>query len=151
MKTNLKYLSYFLIFFIANYAFAKRDEVFQGLTSIEKPFELRDPFQAPRMKRVKENAISSRISSNVYDDSPSIERVKVSDIQITGVVIGKVRRAFAQVKGINRVVVLKEGMIIGENDAQIKAILPGGIVLVEKNTNIYGEEEFLETVIPLIN
>jgi hypothetical protein len=40
-------------------------------------------------------------------------------------------------------------MKLGPNNADIKAILPGGIILVEKVTNIYGEDEFLETVIPI--
>jgi hypothetical protein len=40
-------------------------------------------------------------------------------------------------------------MKLGANKATLRAILPGGLVLVEKNTNIYGEDEYLETVIPL--
>ena len=44
---------------------------------------------------------------------------------------------------------VKEGMTLGPNDAEIKAILPGGIILAEKVVNIYGETEYLETVIPI--
>ena len=47
------------------------------------------------------------------------------------------------------VVILREGMKIGADQAELKAILPGGIILVEKITNVYGEEEYLETVIPI--
>jgi type IV pilus assembly protein PilP len=41
-------------------------------------------------------------------------------------------------------------MKLGENNAELRAILPGGLILVEKNINIYGEEEYLETVIPIV-
>lgn len=149
MKTNLKYLSFALLLSFNIYS-AKID-IFEGKTSIDKPFELRDPFLAPRVKRVKENGIASQISSTVYDDSPNANDAKIEDIEVTGVIIGKTRRAFAKIKGIERVVVLKEGMKIGENNAEIKAILPGGLILVEKTVNIYGEEEYLETIIPIIN
>lgn len=44
---------------------------------------------------------------------------------------------------------LKEGMRLGQNNAELKAILPGGIVLVEKIRNVYDQDEFLETVIPV--
>lgn len=148
---NLKYLSLFIIFIFASNLFAKKIEVFEGKTEIEKPFELRDPFVAPRVKRIKNTGLSSQKSSTVFDDTPSIENVKISDIQITGVIIGKERRAFAKIKGIDRVISLKEGMLIGENDSELKAILAGGVILVEKTVNIYGEEEYLETVLPISN
>ena len=44
---------------------------------------------------------------------------------------------------------VKEGDTLGENKAKLRAILPGGIILVEKTTNIYGQEEYLETVVPI--
>ena len=40
-------------------------------------------------------------------------------------------------------------MTLGSNEAEIKAILPGGLILAEKVVNIYGETEYLETVIPI--
>jgi len=47
------------------------------------------------------------------------------------------------------IIILKEGMKIGDDGAELKAILPGGIILVEKIVNVYGQEEYLETVIPI--
>ena len=44
---------------------------------------------------------------------------------------------------------LREGMKLGPERAELKAILPGGIVVVEKIKNIYNQEEYLETVIPV--
>ncbi|MCT4642570.1 MAG: hypothetical protein N4A33_09780 [Bacteriovoracaceae bacterium] len=130
-------------------SFAKEIKVFDGKTSIENPFKLRDPFHSPIFKKSKNSDIAGKISSTVYNDAPSINNVKLDDITITGVVIGKERRAFAKAKGVNRVVILKEGMKIGENKAELRAILPGGLILVEKTVNIYGEEEYLETILPI--
>lgn len=148
---NLKYLSFISLFVFMNFASANKIQLFDGKTEIEKPFELRDPFVAPRTKRIKNTGLASQKSSTLFDDTPSIENAKISDISITGVIIGKNRRAFAKIKGIDRIIALKEGMLIGENDAELKAILAGGIILVEKTVNIYGEEEYLETVLPISN
>lgn len=148
---NLKCLSLMSLFLFVTIASANKIQIFDGKTEIEKPFELRDPFVAPRIKRSKNTGLASQKSSTVFDDTPSIENAKISDISITGVIIGKNRRAFAKIKGIDRIISLKEGMVIGENDAELKAILAGGIILVEKTVNIYGEEEYLETVLPISN
>lgn len=128
---------------------ADKRKVFEGKTSLEEPFKLRDPFSAPMLKQRAKGGDSNKLGENNYSDLPSIKDVSVSDITITGVVLGKNRRAMATIKGISRVVPLREGLIIGGNKAEIKAILPGGIILVEKTTNIYGEDEYLETVIPI--
>ena len=40
-------------------------------------------------------------------------------------------------------------MRLGRDNAEIKAILPGGIVVVEKIRNVYNQEEYLETIIPI--
>ena len=40
-------------------------------------------------------------------------------------------------------------MVIGENNAVIKAILPGGVVLVEKIKNVYEQDEYLETILTI--
>ena len=45
--------------------------------------------------------------------------------------------------------ILREGMKIGKSNAELKAILPGGVIFVEKITNVYNEIEYLETVIPI--
>jgi type IV pilus assembly protein PilP len=40
-------------------------------------------------------------------------------------------------------------MKLGENQAELKAILPGGIVVVEKLKDVYDKDEFIETLIPV--
>ena len=80
---------------------------------------------------------------------PSIDGVPLEDIKITGVMLGKNRRALAQIEGSNDNFILKEGMTLGLDDSVLKAILPGGIVLVEKIKNVYDQYEYLETLIPI--
>ena len=124
---------------------------FRDKTKIDKPFELRDPFKAPQSKvekdTIKEGYFVSgkgQYSNIKVDTVTSIENLKV-----VGVLIGRERRAMVKTGDKDSIIILKEGMKIGEDGAELKAILPGGIILVEKIVNVYGQEEYLETVIPI--
>lgn len=150
----------FILFFIgATSAPAQQSKnFFKDKTKIENPFNLRDPFKAPTFKtEAKKDARGFSITgkgqySNISEDN--LELINLADIKVVGVLIGKERRAMistgaqAGASG-NKVTIVKEGTKIGPEAAELKAILPGGIVLVEKIINVYGEEEYLETVIPI--
>jgi Tfp pilus assembly protein PilP len=126
------------------------DEIFKNKTTIEKPFELRDPFRPTAMRSQKAvvEAQKELKRDGVYTNIPPLKELQISDLKIVGVMIGKERRAM--VKGdAGSIVILKEGMKIGKENAELKAIHPGGIILVEKLVNVYGETEYLETVIPI--
>jgi Tfp pilus assembly protein PilP len=128
---------------------AKIEDIFSEMTIIPNPLKLRDPFLSPKFEsqrvRAKKEAINTSLSN-----IPELGEVKLEELEIVGVIIGPNRRAFAKIKGKEGdTFVIKEGIRLGENMSVVKAILPGGIVLVEKNTNIYGEDEYLETVIPI--
>lgn len=128
-------------------------DFFKDKTRIDNPFGLRDPFKAPVPKteggkshkgfRVTGKGQYSNIAETPLDQIP------VNDVRVVGVLIGKERRALINIGEDKKVIILKEGMKIGAEAAELKAILPGGIVLVEKIVNVYGEEEYLETVIPI--
>ena len=127
---------------------------FKDKTKIDNPFSLRDPFKAPLNKgEGKKEGRGFRITgkgqySNI-GDTP-LDQLSINEIRVVGVLIGKERRALINAgKDAKRIIILKEGSKIGPEQAELKAILPGGIVLVEKITNVYGEEEYLETVIPI--
>lgn len=128
---------------------------FDNKTRIENPFNLRDPFKAPPAKKdavVKKTTgyIKSGQGNYTNIEQTPPEQITVSDIRVVGVLIGKERRALISLGGAtSKVIILKEGMKIGQEEAELKAILPGGIVLVEKIVNVYGEEEYLETVVPI--
>ena len=153
LKINLKLSSVILLtcFVYSERSLSVVDNIFEGMTEIEEPFELRDPFLAPRIKADKKSKLVGKVSKGIYSNIPVLGDIKLEDIEIIGVIIGKNRRAFIKNKKQpeSGTFTLKEGDTLGENNAKLRAILPGGIVLVEKTTNIYGEDEYLETVIPI--
>lgn len=124
---------------------------FKGLTTIESPFELRDPFKAPigKSKEAEGREARSLMRDGIYTNIPGFHVGNLSELKIIGVMIGKERRALARSGSGKDIIVLKEGMRLGPDGAELKAIHPGGVILVEKLVNVYGEEEFLETVIPI--
>jgi Tfp pilus assembly protein PilP len=153
LKISLKLNNILLIMIIlySGKSFSISENIFEGLTELEEPFQLRDPFLAPRIKAEKKSQVEGKVSKGVYSNIPLLGDVKLESIEIIGVIIGKNRRAFVRNRedtGGNTYT-LKEGDTLGENNAKLRAILPGGIVLVEKTTNIYGEDEYLETVITI--
>lgn len=92
---------------------------------------------------------------SVFTNLPAIENVPLSKIRVVGILLGKERRAMAKIEGGGsgtqggETFILKEGMKLGENQAELKAILPGGIVVVEKLKDVYDKDEFIETLIPV--
>lgn len=124
-------------------------EAFQEKTQIPNAFELRDPFKPPVLNnsRKQGRVNNSLMRDGVYTNINAVGIGDIDTLQIVGVMIGKERRALAKIN--NQVVVLREGMLVGKDNAELKAIHPGGIILVEKLVNVYGEEEYLETVIPI--
>ncbi|MEC7274936.1 MAG: pilus assembly protein PilP [Bdellovibrionota bacterium] len=125
-------------------------------TSIKNPFELRDPFKKkPRKLGRRKRNYGNYLNNNKYSNIPTIDGYKVREIRIVGVLLGKNRRAIAKIvdpkSGASSPdsYIIKEGMKIGENDAEVKAIVPGGVVLVEKIRNVYDQDEYIETVIPV--
>lgn len=141
----------FVIFMICIYssvAFSSKIEsMFDDYTSIPKPFELRDPFQKPKFKsKAKEKR--EMINKGVWNDEQKLnEAVSLDKIDITGVLIGKERRVLIKINNV--IYQFKEEETLGRGGPKIKAILPGGIILVEQIDNIYGEPEYIETVVPI--
>lgn len=139
------------------------DEFFKDKTRIENPLELRDPFKSPQVKGQQRRQGGNRfrrgegIYSNIAQEN--LRDWNIYDIRVVGVMIGKERRAMISrtagpegggaAAAADKVVVVKEGTNIGPDNAEVKAILPGGIILVEKIINVYGQEEYLETVVPI--
>ncbi|MFY7992986.1 MAG: hypothetical protein ACOVP4_06825 [Bacteriovoracaceae bacterium] len=131
----------------------KVNEFFKDKTKIDNPYELRDPFKAPPSRgfKAQEEKKTSyfKTADGTFTNIATKEQINLQDLRIVGVLIGKERRALAKFGTSASVVILREGMKVGQDNAELKAILPGGIVLVEKIINVYGQEEYLETVIPI--
>ncbi len=134
------------------------NEFFEKKTKIENPLELRDPFKSPPVRASKKDAGVTAKGSYIRTEGgnfANVTEVRLGDldiftIKVVGVLIGKERRAMVlPTPDATTPVIVKEGSKIGPDNAEVKAILPGGLVLVEKIINVYGQEEYLETVIPI--
>lgn len=135
---------------------AALSEFFKAKTKIENPLELRDPFKEPLLKmegepiKRKGYMVTGAGNYSNITDTVNYSSMNVNELKVVGVLIGKERRAMVLPNATAKnIVILKEGLKIGPDEAELKAILPGGIVLVEKILNVYGQEEYLETVIPI--
>ena len=119
-------------------------------TTIKNPFSLRDPFKRPFSRSSKKE---KKIAGPTFEEKASfLKTISLDNLKIVGILWGKERRAIAKVGDkSNQTYVLKEGMYIGVDNAKLRAILPGGIVLVEKIKNIYDQDEYFETVILVSN
>lgn len=132
-------------------------KLFKSKTYLKNPLDLRDPFKRRINKKRGSHSSNRTYESGIYSNQgDKIEDKPIESIRIVGIMIGKERRAMAKISQGGRslgdeVYFIKEGMKIGPNGAEVKAILPGGIVLVEKIRNVYDQDEYLETVIPVSN
>ena len=126
-------------------------DFFKDKTDIPDPLSLRDPFKPPVVRGVvsKAKVVSGVLRDGVFTNAPRWEDIRLGQISIKGVYIGENRRALASIEGSKQGILLKEGMKLGRGGAKVKAILPGGVVIVEKIINIYDQEEYLETIIPI--
>ena len=126
-------------------------ERLQRTSDIQGLLDLKDPFKSPIKKATKKKAKEKEglLKNGVYTNISDVKNLDVNKVEILGVLVGKNRRAVAKVAGIQGTFILKEGMKLGINNVELKAILPGGVIFVEKLSNLYGEDEYLETVIPI--
>jgi len=158
MKSNKPFYFFLIIFLFNSPAINSAEYKFYKdvTTRIKDPFNMRDPYKRVQIKRKSELKKSYSIleEGNVFSNLPTIENVPLSKIKIVGILLGKERRAMAKISVSGggpggETYILKEGMKLGENQAELKAILPGGIVVVEKLKDVYDKDEFIETLIPV--
>ena len=121
-------------------------------TSIKDPLSLRDPFKRQNsiiFKDERQRTLTKDKDSysNYVTDLPT--NVGLNTLKLVGILLGPQRRAIVRVGNNNQSFIVREGMILGEEKAEVKAILPGGMVLVEKIKNVYNQDEYVETIIPL--
>lgn len=122
-------------------------------TDIADPFKLRDPFKRKNFKR-KGKAIARLKQGTNFSNAGEIGKAPLEKVRIVGVLVGPQRRAIAKIvddsgKVSTESFLVKEGMKLGASNAEVKAILPGGVVVVEKIVNVYDQTEYLETIIPV--
>jgi Tfp pilus assembly protein PilP len=122
-------------------------------TFVKDPFNLRDPFRRVEPTKKMKSESSFKVDKNTFSNVKSLGDVSLDSLAIVGIFVGKERRALAKIKSGDslgtEVYIIKEGMTIGSGSAEVKAILPGGIAIVEKITNVYNQDEYIETIIPV--
>ena len=116
-------------------------------TRIKDPLTLRDPFRMNQDKLLPAKRELKLAKDGSYSNIAPMGEIQLGDLKVVGILLGPDRRAIVRVG--TGTYILKEGMKLGMEKAEIKAILPGGMVLVEKIKNVYNQDEYLETIIPL--
>tara|TARA_B100000886_G_C20303526_1_gene440748 strand:- start:25 stop:489 length:465 start_codon:yes stop_codon:yes gene_type:complete len=140
--------------FVSLHVYSAEYDFFKGeKTEIKEPFKLRDPFKRPLIRGEKKviSSIPNKVDENSYSNIPSISALSIEDLSIVGLMLGKNRRAIVKSKNAKETFIIKEGMELGDDKAIVKAIMPGGVVLVEKIKNVYDQFEYLETLLPITN
>lgn len=130
----------------------KLEDFFKDKSELQNPFSIRDPFKAPFSGQLakEEGKGKAIILGNEFTNVSTIAVTPLNKIKIVGTIVGENRKAIAQVEGdVKNSFFITEGMKLGTEQAELKAILPAGVVLVERITNVYGQEEYLETIIPI--
>ena len=139
------------LFLNINITVAQKKDDSQSLknikTNIKNAFSLRDPFRRNIPISILEKSAGHTLGQSSTEIA--LSNISLKDIKIIGVLLGAKRRAIAQVGSSQETYMLKEGMFIGPRRKKLEVILPGGVVLVEKTTNVYDEDEYLETIIPV--
>ncbi len=127
-------------------------------TNISDPMKLRDPFKSnlTAIKPEKKDA-EKMLKNGRYSNVPTLGKVSLDRIVIVGTLLGETRLATAKIVSVPGMIpgpespsyIIKEGMMLGQNNAEVRAIVHGGIVLVEKVRNVYEQDEYIETIIPV--
>ena len=155
---NKNSLIFILSIFLVTPLFAGPRDFFNGKTSIKNPFSMRDPFQKPdeAREKIRKETAPFKQGSGQYSNVPQLARnISFKQLDIVGVLIGKERRVIVRPKGQGDsdgnapTFVVREGTAFPADNAVLKAIHPGGVILVERISNVYGQYEYLETVIPI--
>lgn len=139
--------------------------VFKTSTNIKNPLDLRDPFKRKLNKLKKKVRVSALDGLSGSREEDLLQNVTLEQIRVVGVIVGPERRAIIKIdpqgsdgssqesgsqdNDQRSTIFVKEGTRIGSDDSEVKAILPGGIVIVNKIKNVYDQDEYLETVIPI--
>ena len=113
--------------------------------------KLRDPFKSPVISK-KKSKEKSDPEKGFYTNLGSYDALQLSSIKVLGVLSGVKKRAIISAGEGGRTgptYMLSEGAKIANGNVVLKSILPRGVIFVEKVTNIYGQFEYLETVVPI--
>ena len=125
MIRNIKIISLLFTFFFLSASLT----LTEAKQKNSNPLDLRDPFKRPFLKKTgKKQSVSKYYKGGVYTNKQGIDGVPLEQIKIIGVLLGKNRRALVKIEGKENTFVIKEGQVLGLDGAEVKGILPAGLV-----------------------
>lgn len=131
----------------------EQKDIFSDKTTIDRPTKLRDPFKSPvtsKHQEAEKTKEKTTFKNGIFTNMPTLDSVTLDTVRVMGVLMGEKPRALIADKGnLKATILAKEGDKINKGKVELKAILPRGVVFVEQITNVYGQFEYLETVVPI--
>lgn len=140
---------YFVLsFFLISTNIFAQSQIFED-SRISKPLDLRDPFKAPLRALEKKAQKKTLLKDGIYTNIFNSNGLPLESLKVTGVISGEEKRAIVLSGNSEITYMLKEGSKIANGQVELKSILPNGAIFVEKITNVYGQLEYIETVVPI--
>jgi len=141
-----------LLFLITNIAHSQTD-VFEEVLNLDNPYDLRDPFKSPDLGGgEKVTKKKSRYENGILTNEIPGNHIPLEKLIVHAIVFSKTnKKALVREKGARTktLFALREGMKIKRQDIVLKQILPKALLFVEEITNVYGQPEYVESVIPI--
>ncbi len=147
----MKYL--ILTLLLSSYSFSQT-QVFEEVLNLDNPYDLRDPFKSPELgDGESKTKKKSRFENGVFTNEIPGNHIPLEKLAVHAIVYTKTnKKALVKEKGgrSKRLFVLREGMKIKRQEIVLKQILPKALLFVEEITNVYGQPEYVESVIPIL-
>jgi type IV pilus assembly protein PilP len=142
----------FFLIVLLNFSLSVKAQLEEALPSsaILDLLKLRDPFKPPKRAINEKKSGDSLLREGVYTNIGSADTLPLDSIRISGVILGERNRAIiGNEDNKSLTFMLSEGSKINNGLVELKAILPNGVIFVEKVVNVYGQTEYIETVVPI--
>lgn len=147
-------MKYIILLFFINALTVSQTEVFEEVLNIENPYDLRDPFKSPELGGGEDEVKKkTRFEGGIFTNESPGNHIPLEKLVVHAIVYSKAnKKALVKAKGerSKKLYVLKEGMKIKRQDIVLKQILPKALLFVEEITNVYGQPEYVESVIPIL-
>ncbi len=144
----MKYM--LIILALSSFSVFSQKRFIEDNTAIKNALKLRDPFKAPKSQQ-GQGELETKLKEGVFSNLLRPDAIALENVRVKGILMGKKRRVIltAGVGEKTPTYMLSEGSLIANGTVELKAILPSGVIFVEKVTNVYGQTEYLETVVPI--
>ncbi len=148
-------MKYLIFLLLLSFSISSQDD-FEEILDFDESVDMRDPFESPDFDGLEEESSSkktSKVKKKLSKKNRKSEGLKLnlSKIEVKAIILASNNKR-ALVKNGKRgreLVTMTEGMKLAGRDITLKQILKKGLIFVEEITNVYGQKEYIETVIPI--